>query len=152
VNEQASRLFQYSNAELMQLKIFDLEATPGSEKNWSRFWNEMKEKGHMILESSVRKKDGTVFPMEVNTTFFRDQNQEIKITHGRDITERKRAEEERSRILVLEEKNKELEQYAFIASHDLQEPLRTVNTFATLLRNEYGSTLDENGTKYITFI
>ncbi|GEM_PF-294380 len=99
VNEEAANLFQYSKKELLNMSIFDLEANPGSEKNWQKFWDEMREKGHMILESRVRKKDGTVFPMEVNTTFFKYKGRELKITHGRDISERKAAEEQFKELL-----------------------------------------------------
>lgn len=47
--------------------------------------------------------------------------------------------------------NKELEQFAYIASHDLQEPLRMVSTFLTLIERKYSHILDENGKKYIYF-
>ena len=47
--------------------------------------------------------------------------------------------------------NKELEQYAFVASHDLQEPLRMVTSFLTKLEMKYGDTLDEKGKQYIGF-
>lgn len=49
-------------------------------------------------------------------------------------------------------KNKELEHFVYIASHDLQEPLRTVNSFTELLVKEYKDTLDETANTYIQFI
>ena len=51
----------------------------------------------------------------------------------------------------LERSNKDLEQFAFIASHDLQEPLRKVSSFCQLLQKEHGANLDEEGNQYIDF-
>jgi light-regulated signal transduction histidine kinase (bacteriophytochrome) len=47
--------------------------------------------------------------------------------------------------------NKELEQFAYVASHDLQEPLRMVSSFLTLLEKQYADKLDENGKLYINY-
>ncbi|RAI91567.1 sensor histidine kinase [Algoriphagus yeomjeoni] len=52
---------------------------------------------------------------------------------------------------ALQVKNEELEQYAYVASHDLQEPLRMVTSFMHKLSSNYGDQLDEKGKKYITF-
>jgi signal transduction histidine kinase len=52
----------------------------------------------------------------------------------------------------LERKNKELEQFAFVASHDLQEPIRTSSGFAELLQRQYKGKLDEKADKYLSFI
>ena len=52
----------------------------------------------------------------------------------------------------LERKNKELEQFAFVASHDLQEPLRTTSSFVGLLQQQYKGNLDEKADKYLSYI
>jgi light-regulated signal transduction histidine kinase (bacteriophytochrome) len=52
---------------------------------------------------------------------------------------------------ALADSNKELEQFAVVASHDLQEPLRMVTSFLTLLEKKYGDKLDESGKSYIDF-
>lgn len=51
----------------------------------------------------------------------------------------------------LKQSNKDLEQFAFIASHDLQEPLRKVASFCGLLQNEYSDKLDDEGKRYLDF-
>ena len=60
-------------------------------------------------------------------------------------------EELKSKADELERSNKDLEQFAFIASHDLQEPLRKVSAFCELLREEYGEKLGEEGNQYANF-
>ncbi|WP_432412067.1 sensor histidine kinase [Rasiella sp. SM2506] len=55
-------------------------------------------------------------------------------------------------IEQLKDKNQELNQFAYIASHDLQEPLRTVDNFIVVFEEEYGDKLDEDAHTYFNFI
>lgn len=69
-----------------------------------------------------------------------------------DITERKLAEHELSKTIVdLERSNKELEQFAYVASHDLQEPLRMVASYTQLLAERYEEQLDDKAKKFIEY-
>lgn len=66
-----------------------------------------------------------------------------------DLTEKNQALRQQARELRL--RDEELDRFAHVASHDLQEPLRKVVAFCTLLRDEYGDRVEGHGTKYIEF-
>ena len=107
------------------------------------------------------KKNGEEFWINFTLTPVADENGWFThwIAIERDVTERKLAEiylEElnndlRQRAKELAISNAELEQFAYITSHDLQEPLRMVTSFLTLLEKRYINVLDEKGLKYINF-
>jgi light-regulated signal transduction histidine kinase (bacteriophytochrome) len=70
----------------------------------------------------------------------------------RDVTERREREQDLEALTrKLERSNEELQQFAYIASHDLQEPLRMVRSYMSLLDSEYGDELDEEAREYIGF-
>ncbi|HMH34966.1 MAG TPA: PAS domain S-box protein, partial [Puia sp.] len=91
---------------------------------------------------------------------FDEKNETIGLLGiGRDTTEQKLAEKKLKELNAELEKNiqqltisnAELEQFAYVASHDLQEPLRMVISFMTLLEKKYGHVVDDKGRQYIHF-
>ena len=91
--------------------------------------------------------DGTVHWLQGRGWVFSDlQGRPLRLLGVNiDITERKRAEEELRRY------NDELKQFAYVASHDLQEPLRMVTAYLGLLETKYGKDLDGEAKKYMDF-
>ena len=101
------------------------------------------------------KKSGEPFWAHVTITAVYDEDNQVigfsKFT--RDLTDKLNAEKAlKEYARVLEFRNKELEQFVYIASHDLQEPLLTVKNFVGLLKKEYGEQFDENGLLYLNYI
>lgn len=100
------------------------------------------------------RKDGTEFPVQLVVTAIADEHGSIKGFLGiaTDLTERKTMEESMLKYAELEAKNKEMEQFTYVASHDLQEPLRTVTSFADMLKAKYKQQLDEEGQMYLHYM
>ena len=99
----------------------------------------IREKQEKVFYREVRIKD-KVFGQNI---YFAEPFQVLRI-YSMDITRRKQAEEKLQKTLVdLERSNRELEEFAYVASHDLQEPLRKIANFSEMLVHQYQGRLDE---------
>lgn len=92
-----------------------------------------------------RRKDGTEVPIEIGLNPVVTPEGSFIVASIIDITERRRRDDE------LRRSNAELAEFAHVASHDLQEPLRMVASFTELLAQRYKGQLDERADKYIHF-
>jgi light-regulated signal transduction histidine kinase (bacteriophytochrome) len=98
------------------------------------------------------RKDGSEFPVEIGLNPITTPEGMFTLSSIADITERKRNQEvllERTKELL--RSNAELEQFAYVASHDLQEPLRMVASYTRLLAEEYGDKLGQEGKLFVHF-
>jgi PAS domain S-box-containing protein len=122
-------------------------------------------------ELSARGKSGIEFPVEISLSPLQTEEGLLLTSAIRDITERKRADEairelnttleqrvaERTRELLqsndaLRQSNDDLNQFAYAASHDLQEPLRMVALYSQLLQKRYGGQFDGEADQFISFV
>ncbi|MEP6669644.1 MAG: PAS domain S-box protein [Chthoniobacter sp.] len=106
--------------------------------------------GH--FETERVRKDGARLDVSVSISPICDASGRIVAasTIARDITESKQAEAQMRKMLAeLERSNQELQQFAYVASHDLKEPLRAVTSCVQLLSEQYGCKLEEQGQEFI---
>lgn len=106
------------------------------------------------VERQISRADGERVWLSVNGAPLRDPSGETTaaIIAFEDITDRKHLEQElKETVNRLETSNDRLEQFAYAASHDLQEPLRMVSSYLQLLETRYVDDLDEDAEEYIEF-
>ena len=157
VNTQVENIFGYTKQELLEKEIEILipKRFHGSHlgNRDSFFANPKMRPMGSGMELLGQRKNGEEFPVEISLSPLETEDGMLVSAAIRDITERKAAEKElESFNKQLQIKNKELEQFAYVASHDLQEPLNTVTNLASLLSNNYSQNFDEVGQKSLSFI
>ena len=147
-NQAAERMFGYTPAEALGRYGTDWIV----EADRPMVMKHMMEGYDEPYDAMALRKDGTTFPCSLGGKLMQYKGRSIRITSLTDISDRKHSELKLERSSVeLEKINAELENFAYLASHDLQEPLRLVTSFLNLLEIRIGKLLDETSREYIGF-
>jgi len=181
VNSCTEDLFGYSREQLLNRHIsllvpswsFDPRSVPDEEMP-----KRLTPSPGPALELDATRRDGTSFPVEISQSPLQVEGELLITTAVRDISRRKSIEQERAvaeeqvrrlnshleqlnahleervreRTEALVRSNDELAQFAYVASHDLQEPLRTVSLYTQALAERYSRVLNGEGSTFLSFI
>lgn len=154
-NAQAYTILGYETEELENKSIFQII----SEDQHSKL-NKHRRKllgsspnQTVRLDISFLRRNNTQFPGHVNMSIIEAENGRLIAHYINDITQRKQVETTlTAQAIQLQKSNEELQNFAYIVSHDLRAPLRALNTYSRFLEEDFGDELGEDGHDYISGI
>ncbi len=158
-NETMLRTLGYPREALMG-QPYTCLLTPASRAEFLNNPTALQQPGE--IEAQWVKQDGTVIEVLIDTTTVKDSEGHFVRSRSaaRDVTDRRRlamalrtkADELGQANAQLRRTNQELEEFTYVVSHDLKEPLRTLQAFSNFLAADYGTKLDGEGHEYISHL
>ncbi|MDW5562969.1 MAG: ATP-binding protein, partial [Methanomassiliicoccus sp.] len=154
-NQQAEKLIKLRGEDVLGRSIFDAFIPHVDMSTGIEIVESFNREGEWFGEIPIQSSDGRRFIVSVTSTLLKNKEGEPIgiIGLGRDVTQRKQIERElEEKAKELRRSNEELNRFAYIASHDLQEPLRTISFFTGLLEREVAGKLNGKEKDYLDLI
>lgn len=154
VNEKAAQMLGYTKEKLESMYIFDIDPH-SNRQNWGSTWQSLQNKGRDNFETIHRRKDGIEIPVEITSNLLEYEGRQFSIAFVQDISERKQAEKEASRMGAALAKAQKMEAIGALAggiAHDFNNILSGVIGYSelTLSIAEVDSPIHRNIQKIIT--
>ncbi|MEZ4593574.1 MAG: PAS domain S-box protein [Chloroflexota bacterium] len=155
LNRKASLILGYRQDELSSSSILQIlpEDQHGILNKQRRQLLQSSPQQIIQLDLTIQRRDQTEFPAQVNTAVIDIEDGHLIAYFIIDITQRKQTENTlQNQANRLQRSNDELQDFAYIVSHDLRAPLRALNTYSRFLAEDFGQLLEEDGQEYISGI
>ncbi len=152
VNPFMIKMLGFSYEQFQGKKIWDIGFFKDIIPNKDKFLKLQVEECVRYEDLPLETADGRTIDVEFVSNVYEIDHKKVIQCIIRDITERKQAEDERQRFTEeLERSNIDFQQFAYVASHDLQEPLRMISSYLQLIERRYKDKLDADANDFINF-
>jgi len=156
-NPAAERIFGFAADEVISQNVKMLMPAPYQDEHDGYISDHLRTGESTIIgvgrEVVGMRKDGTTFPMDLAVSEVNLTDRRMFTGIVRDISDRKQAESALAQQAEeLAQSNAELQDFTYVVSHDLKEPLRGIEAFSTFLEEDHGDKLGDEGKRYVTVV
>ena len=146
-NKAYAEMVGVGKEQLIGMRVIDYR-TYFDEESWKKLWEETKEEKHKIIELEFppTQPEGIAIPVEASINYIEFNGIPYILVFFRDISIRKK------HLKKVEQQNREMEQFTYAASHDLQGPLKTIKNYINLLKEELGDNIEEEAHKFLEVV